>query len=248
MNAEGLYGLFIYTMIPIAFIVVIGAKELGNTSLGLFDPNAIFTSFAGRIFSTGGSTLNWLVTIMLVVALSLSVLNSIMGCARALYQMAIDGQFPRIFTSVNRHGVPGFAMGFNVLFSLALIFTGGAVEIYSLSNVGYTVSFIPVLIGYYLLRKHKADARRPVRLPEPFKYIALGMAAVFFVIWLYGGIVYTSLPNALLDNSDTRIYFFIGWAILLSYVFFYWYRVKVEDPKYAAQGPTDRPEPLATGD
>jgi len=24
--------------------------------------------------------------------------------------------------------------------------------------------------------------------------------------------------------------------------------VKVEDPKYAAQGPTDRPEPLATGD
>ena len=70
--------------------------------------------------------------------------------------MAIDGQFPRIFASVNKHGVPGFSMGFNVVCSMALIFTGGAVEIYSLSNVGYTVSFIPVLIGYYLLRKHQA--------------------------------------------------------------------------------------------
>ena len=94
---------------------------------------------------------------MLVVALMLSVLNSIMGCARSLHQMSIDGQFPRIFSSVNRHGVPGFSMGFNVLFSIALVFTGGAVEIYTLSNVGYTVSFIPVLVGYYLLRKYRAD-------------------------------------------------------------------------------------------
>src|SRR4051794_3201156 len=106
MNLEGLYGLFIYTMIPTAFIVVIGAEQLGNASLGLFDPNAIFTTFAGTVFDTAGSTLNWAVTIMLVIALSLSVLNAIMGCARALHQMSIDGQFPRIFSSVNRHGVP----------------------------------------------------------------------------------------------------------------------------------------------
>src|SRR6267143_5110194 len=30
MNLEGAYGVFIYTMIPIAFIVVLGAKALGN--------------------------------------------------------------------------------------------------------------------------------------------------------------------------------------------------------------------------
>jgi amino acid transporter len=136
-------------------------------------------------------------------------------------------------------------MAFNVVFSIALIFTGGAVEIYSLSNVGYTASFIPVLVGYYLLRNDKAEARRPVRLPEFFKYIALFLAGLFFVIWLYGGIVYTSLPNALLDNSDTRIYYFIGWALLVSYVFFYWYRVKVEDPKRARDMP-DTATPAAT--
>ncbi len=121
---------------------------------------------------------------MLMIALSLSVLNAIMGSARALHQMSIDGEFPRIFSNVNRHGVPGFSMGFNVVCSIALIFTGGAVEIYSLSNVGYLASFIPVLVGYYLLRKYRPDMRRPVRMPEFFKYIALAMAAGYFVIWM----------------------------------------------------------------
>ena len=98
---------------------------------------------------------------MLIIALSLSVLNAIMGSARALHQMSIDGEFPRIFAKVNKHGVPGFSMGFNVVCSIALIFTGGAVEIYSLSNVGYLASFIPVLVGYYLLRKYRPDMKPP---------------------------------------------------------------------------------------
>ena len=130
-------------------------------------------------------------------------------------------------------------MGFNVVCSIALIFTGGAVEIYSLSNVGYLASFIPVLVAYYLLRRDRPDMKRPVRLPEFFKYIALVMAALYFVIWIYGGIVYTGLPNAALGGANTRVYYFIGWAILLSYLPLYWYRVKIEDPKHAAQGRAD---------
>ena len=30
MNAEGLYGLFIYTMIPISFIIVLGADQINS--------------------------------------------------------------------------------------------------------------------------------------------------------------------------------------------------------------------------
>ena len=92
MNLEGLYGLFIYTMIPISFIVVLGASALGNPAL--VDPATIFSTFAGKVFSGGGNTLNWLITIMLVVALALSALNAIMGCGRSLHQMSIDGAVP----------------------------------------------------------------------------------------------------------------------------------------------------------
>jgi amino acid transporter len=238
MNLEGLYGLFIYTMIPISFIVVLGASALSNPAL--VDPATIFSTFAGKVFSSGGNTLDWLITIMLVVALALSALNAIMGCARSLHQMSIDGQFPRIFSRVNKHGVPSFSMGFNVVCSMIVVFFGGAVEIYTFSNVGYLGSFIPVLIGYYLLRRFRPDMSRPVRLPSVFKFIALAMAALYFVIWSYGGYEYARI-------GDTRIYYFIGWLVALSYVFFYWYRVYIEDPKYRQAGePT--PAPATAGD
>ncbi|HEY1479263.1 MAG TPA: APC family permease [Gaiellales bacterium] len=237
MNLEGLYGLFIYTMIPIAFVIVFGASKLSNPAFA--DPRTIFSDFASVIFGSSASWLDWMISAMLVVALSLSVLNAIMGSGRAVYQMSIDGQFPRIFGTVNKHGVPGFSMGFNAVCSIALIFTGGAVEIYSLSNVGYTASFIPVLIGYYLLRKYRPDMRRPFRLPEFMKYVALGLALFYFIIWLYGGIVYTGLPNASLGGANTRVYYFIGWAILAAYLPLYLYRTRVEDPKHAKDAPLD---------
>jgi amino acid transporter len=225
MNLEGGYGLFIYTLIPIAFVIVLGAKALSNSAF--VDPKTIFVTFAGKVFGgTGGSVLNWLIALMLIVALALSALNAIMGCARSLHQMSVDGQFPRFFQQVNRHGVPDRAMFFNVLCSLVVILAGGAVEIYSFSNVGYTFSFLPVLVGYYLLRKYKPNARRPVRLPEPFKYVALGLAVLYFVIWLYGGIYYSKIGH-------TLVYYLAGWGVLVAYLPLYWYRVRYEDRKHA---------------
>ncbi|MGA7544897.1 MAG: amino acid permease, partial [Methyloceanibacter sp.] len=47
MNLEGGYGVFIYTLIPIAFIVVLGAKALADPSLA--DPKTIFVTFAGKV-------------------------------------------------------------------------------------------------------------------------------------------------------------------------------------------------------
>jgi amino acid transporter len=234
MNLEGGYGLMIYTLIPVGFVVVLGATALANPDL--VDPKTMFVTFAGKIFSTGGNFLNWLIALMLIVALALSALNAIMGCARSLHQMSVDGQFPRFFQRVNKHGVPDRAMFFNVLCSLVVIFAGGAVEIYSFSNVGYTFSFLPVLVGYYLLRKYKPNARRPVRLPEFMKYVALGMAVLYFIIWLYGGIYYAKIGN-------TLVYYLAGWGVLIAYLPLYWYRVHVEDKRQREVPPTAVPAP-----
>src|SRR5919201_4598510 len=217
MNLEGGYGLFIYTLIPVGFIVVLGAKALGNADL--VDPNTMFVTFTGKALHTSGELLNWLVALMLIVALALSALNAIMGCARSLHQMSVDGQFPRFFQRINQHGVPDRAMFFNVLCSLVVVLMGGAVEIYSFSNVGYTFSFLPVLVGYFILRQTRPTARRPFRLPEFMKYVALGMAVLYFIIWLYGGIYYSKIGH-------TVVYYLAGWGVLLAYLPLYWYRVK----------------------
>ena len=226
LNLEGAYALFIFTLIPIAFIVVLGAKALSNPSLA--DPKTIFVTFAGKIFpGVGGEFLNWVIAVMLIIALCLSALNAIMGCGRSLYQMALDGEFPLWFTKLNRHGVPANAMAFNVACSLILVAAGGAVEIYSFSNVGYVVSFIPVLIGYYLLRQDHPEMRRPFKLPEFMKYVALALAAVFFVFWLFGGVWYSKL-------GSVEIYYWAGWVTLALYLPLYWYRVYVEDKRKPA--------------
>ncbi|MGI9183618.1 MAG: APC family permease [Solirubrobacteraceae bacterium] len=223
MNLEGAYGVFIYVMIPVAFIIVIGTKALGNAAL--VDPKTIFVNFASKVFGSGaGSTvLNWLIAIMLILALVLSALNAITGTARSLHQMSTDGQFPRFFQHVNRHGVPDRSMIFNVVCSILVVFAGGAVEIYTFSNVGYLASFIPVLIGYYLLRRDRPNVRRPFKLPEWMKYVALAMAALYAVIYFYGGPLYASCScNA--AGHKTLPYYFIGLGVLASYLPLYYWR------------------------
>lgn len=232
MNLEGAYGVFIYTMIPVAFVIVLGTKALGNTEL--VDPKTIFVHFASKVFGSGAGSnlLNWLIAVMLILALVLSALNAITGTARSLHQMATDGQFPRFFHHVNKHGVPDRSMIFNVVCSIIVVFFGGAVEIYTFSNVGYLASFIPVLVGYYLLRKYRPNLRRPFRLPEWMKYVALGLAGVYTIIYFWGGPVYADCTcNA--AGHKTLPYYFIGFAVLAAYYPLYLWR-KAGDRRSAA--------------
>ncbi|HEX4109260.1 MAG TPA: APC family permease [Solirubrobacteraceae bacterium] len=233
LNLEGGYGLFIYTMIPVAFIIVLGTKTLGNSAL--VDPKTIFVGFASKVLGGGGgSTLNWIIAWMLIIALVLSALNAITGTARSLHQMSADGNFPRFFSKLNRHGVPSGGMLFTVGASIAVVFMGGAVQIYTFSNVGYLIIMIPVLYAYYHLRQTRPNLPRPVRLPEPMKYVALALAAFFLVIYVYGGPIYASCKCSQAGKS-TLPYYFMGFGVLALYLPFYWYRHHIED-KRGGQG------------
>jgi amino acid transporter len=239
MNLEGGYGVFIYVMIPVAFVIVLGATALGNVAL--VDPKTIFTDYAAKVFGAGaGSTLlTDLIAAMLIIALVLSALNAITGTARSLHQMSTDGQFPKWFQHVNKHGVPDRSMVFNVVCSIIVVFMGGAVEIYTFSNVGYLASFIPVLVGYYLLRRFRPNVRRPFKLPEWMKYAALALAVFYAIIYFYGGPVYASCTcNA--AGHKTLPYYFLGILVLLSYYPLYKWRKrddkKVEEGTASAVG------------
>jgi amino acid transporter len=238
MNLEGAYGAFIYIMIPLSFVVILGAETLSSVG---FDPNTVFLTYTKELLgSSGGTALKWGVGLMLIIALMLSALNAIMGCARGLYQIAVDGQFPKIFGRINAHGVPSFAMFFNVICSIVVVFLGGAVQIYTFSNVGYLSSFLPVLLGYYLLRQWRPDAHRPVRLPVWFKYLALILFAGYLFIWVVGGLEFASFPlDVNFDgkpDGDATVYYVLGILTLLTYIPLYLYRKRVEDPRDARSG------------
>jgi amino acid transporter len=217
MNLSGGYGTFIYTFLPMAVLGVLGVTFIQKS----LDPNAILVTTAVRSMGAGVSKI---VTSALVIALLLSSLNAIMGCARSLYMMALDGQCPRIFGRVNRHNVPDFSMGLNTVLNILLIFVGAPGSIYVLSNVGYVGSFVPVLLGYYFLRRWRPEIFRPYKLPEWMKYGAIALAILYFFVWSVG-IPACAIEGCQLGGGKM---FIIGVIIVLLYFPLYWWR-KAED-------------------
>jgi amino acid transporter len=138
--------------------------------------------------------------------------------------MSIDGQSPRLFSHLNKHGVPDVAMGFNVILGLAVMLFGAPAVIYVFSNVGYVGSFVPVLIGYYFLRQWRPELKRPFRLPEWMKYVALLVAAFYLFTWAVG-LPWCALSGCAVSNVGNVLpAYFIGIALMLAYVPLYLWR------------------------
>jgi len=226
MNLEGGFGVFVYTVLPLAVLGVLGVKFISAHAL---DINGILAQYAKSALNFGG--IDKIVTVALLIALLLSSLNAIMGCARSLYMMSLDGQAPRIFGRVNRHNVPDFSMGLNVVLNILLILVGTPGSIYVLSNVGYVGSFVPVLLGYYFLRRWRPEILRPYKLPEWMKYVALALAALYFFVWAVG------IPACAIKGCQPGggKMFLIGLGVVLLYFPMYWWR-KAEDRRH---GTTD---------
>ena len=230
MNLEGGYGAFIYTLIPFSMLAVLGLSGVKSDPLGLF------STFAQHVFSIPG--LNIILTAFLAVALLLSSLNAIMGVGRSLYQMSVDGQSPRVFSHLNRHGVPDVSMGFNVVVGLAVMLFGTPATIYVFSNVGYVGSFVPVLIGYYFLRRWRPELRRPYRLPEWMKYVALALGAYYLFVWAVGLPWCATSGCAVGGVGNVLPAYFIGIALMLAYIPLYWWRQRSDRrPGLAAGAP-----------
>ena len=98
-----------------------------------------------------------------------------------------------------------------------VVFMGGAVQIYTFSNVGYLASFIPVLVGYYLLRKHRPNVRRPFKLPEWMKCVAMASPPSTWSSISTAGPVYASCACNAAGTKTLRTTS-SGWGVLLLYL------------------------------
>jgi amino acid transporter len=217
-----LYGYFIYVALPLMMVVVLGGLES-------FDPLTVFVTYTQAIFGTE-TWVQYAIGIPLILALLLSVLNAMMGCGRALYQVAHDGVLPKFFMHVNRHGVPDYAMGSVLVVGIIVTFFASPFEIYIFSNMGYLLCVALALIGYYVHRQRHPEYKRPFRLPEWMKYIALALGIFFLFVWAYGGYYASDIYVAV----GKRWLFYLGLVLLLLYLPLYGYRRYVEDPKDAA--------------
>jgi amino acid transporter len=214
MTAEGLFGFFIFVMIPVMLVAVLGAAKN-------IDPLTVFTDYTKAALSGSGNWATYVIGIPLIIALLLSVLNAIMGCGRSLYQIAEDGLLPRWFHHLNRHSVPDRAMIFNLICSAVVVLFGSPARIYIFSNMGYLLSCSLALLGYFLHRQLRPELPRPVRMPGWLRWPALASFVFFIAIWMYGG---WNSPQLVVGPDESSFLFFLGLVIIAAYIPLYLWR------------------------
>lgn len=156
---SGLLCLAVYILVPLSFQGALGMK--GLLEPGIYDGTGVAAAMAGII--GGGAAIFFLIVILLVFTLLLSVMTSMMGSSRTLYQASVDGWLPRYLSQVNEHGAPTNAMWTDLVFNLFLLLLSDSVAILAMSNVCY---FLFVFLNLQAGWIHRID--RP-SWPRPFK-------------------------------------------------------------------------------
>lgn len=198
---SGLLCIVVFTLVPLAFQGYLGLGKVvtpavldaqgtivtpavydGILAPGIYSGMGVGAAMADMV---GGSGLiGNVIVVMLVLAILLSIMTSMAGSSRTLYQASVDGWLPRYLSHVNEHGAPTRAMWTDLGFNLILLLLSDYVFVLAASNVGYIIfNFLNLQAGWI----HRID--RPT-WHRPYKaatvLLAAGAVLGFFNLALMG--------------------------------------------------------------
>ncbi len=218
---SGLLCIAVFTLVPIAFqghlglghmvtpAVVDAAGTVTTPALydGMLEPSIYSGMGVAAAFSKiigGGAFIGNLMVIMMVLALLLSIMTSMAGSSRTLYQASVDGWLPRYLSHVNSHGAPTRAMWTDLCFNLILLLMSDYVFVLAASNIGYIIFNFLNLNSGWIHRMDRANWERPYKAPTIILalggilgFVNLGIMGMGADIWGAGtlktGLVFASL-------------------------------------------------------
>lgn len=121
-----------------------------------------------------------------------STLNCFLAAIpRMLYGMANEGQFPKTFGKLNKHGVPHIGVWFVFIITILLLATGisdiGAITTLILAgSIGWMLVYIIANINVMILRKKYPEVKRSFRVPlgNVLPIIStIGLVYMIYAIW-----------------------------------------------------------------
>jgi basic amino acid/polyamine antiporter, APA family len=160
--------------------------------LSVLDLNEIATAKDGRvsleaslkIFGSAG-------TIVIAVMIMISTFGCnnglILSGARVYYTMAKDGLFFRKTGTLNKNGVPEFALWLQCIWTCLLVLSGAYYELLTYVVFVVLIFYALTLIGIFRLRIKRPDLPRPYRawgfpvLPVVYCIIAFSICAALFL-------------------------------------------------------------------
>ncbi len=159
--SAGLVCLVIYTLVPFTFQGALGLDRLVQDDIVAGDGvAAAMVEMVG-----GGAVVGNLLVVMLILALLLSVMTTMAGSSRTLYQGSVDGWLPRYLGRTNRHGAPARAMWTDLGFNLVLLLMSDYVFVLASSTVCYMIFNFLNLNAGWLHRMDNPHLARPWRAP-----------------------------------------------------------------------------------
>lgn len=218
---SGLLCIAVFTLVPIAFQGHLGLGQLvtpavtdaaGNVTTpavysGMLAPDiysgmGVASALSGML--GGNAFVAKILVVMLVLALALSIMTSMAGSSRTLYQASVDGWLPKYLSHVNEHGAPTKAMWTDLCFNLILLMMSDYVFVLAASNVGYIIFNFLNLNSGWIHRLDRPKWDRPYRTPTVLLaigallgYVNLAMMGLGANIWGSGtlktGLIFASL-------------------------------------------------------
>jgi amino acid transporter len=180
---SGLLCLVVYTIVPFAFQGYLGLGELVKPAVldahgAVLEP-AVYSGMLAPDIASGmgvggvmakmvhlGAIGGAVIIIMLILAVVLSLMTSMAGSSRTLYQASVDGWLPKYLSKLNAHGAPSNAMLTNLGFNLLLLLMSDYVFVLAAANVGYLIfSFLNLNSGW-IHRMDRPTQVRPWRAPS----------------------------------------------------------------------------------
>ena len=159
---SGLLCVVVYTLVPFAFQGFLGLG--GMLAPGIYSGMGVAAVMAKMVHA--GRIGGMIVVVMLVLALVLSLMTSMAGSSRTLYQASLDGWLPRYLSKVNAHGAPTAAMSTNLVFNLLLLLMSDSVFVIGAANVGYLIFNFLNLNAGWIHRLDRPTQYRPWRAPD----------------------------------------------------------------------------------
>jgi amino acid transporter len=230
LRSACIFTLVVYTLLPLGLI-----GGVGEETVAAFD-------YVGALETLTGSTaLTDFFVIVIVASFVISMNTATADGSRALYGIARDDMTVKQLFNLNRWHVPGRAMTLDMIVNICFVlFIGNIFGILAASNIGYVLAHFFAITGFILLRKDRPNWPRPINLSPIWVPIAYVLAAITFVLMVFGVGWFQTAAGGY-GGTKEKI---IGFGILAVAIALFLYRRIVQD----GERPHWREEPPLTPD
>jgi amino acid transporter len=159
---SGLLCVVVFTLVPFAFQGFLGLG--GMLAPDIYSGMGVAAVMARMVHV--GAAGGIVVVVMLILALVLSLMTSMAGSSRTLYQASVDGWLPKYLSRVNEHRAPSNAMLTDLGFNLLLLLLSDSVFVIGAANVGYMIFNFLNLNAGWIHRLDRPRQERPWRAPS----------------------------------------------------------------------------------